>query len=70
LLEPAAAAFAATNANSSDLSSVREAHRAATDASDMSTFEHWDAEFHDRIFACSRNELLKEIHNLVRSLRY
>jgi DNA-binding FadR family transcriptional regulator len=69
LLEPAAAAFAATNANSSDLSSVREAHRAATDTSDTSTFEHWGAEFHDRIFACSRNELLKEIHNLVRILR-
>ena len=33
------------------------------------TFEHWDAEFHHRIFACSRNEFLKEIHNLMRILR-
>jgi DNA-binding FadR family transcriptional regulator len=69
LLEPAAAAFAATNANSSELSSVREAHHAAIDAKDLATFERWDAEFHERILACSRNELLKEIHNLVRILR-
>jgi DNA-binding FadR family transcriptional regulator len=69
LLEPAAAAFAATNANTSELSAVGEAHRAATEATDMPAFEQWDAEFHHRIFACSRNEFLKEIHNLMRILR-
>jgi DNA-binding FadR family transcriptional regulator len=69
LLEPAAAAFAATNASVGELNAVREAYQAATDALDMPNFEQWDAEFHHRIFACSRNEFLKEIHNLMRVLR-
>jgi len=69
LLEPAAASFAATNANAGELNAVREAHQLATEALDMAAFEQWDAEFHHRIFACSRNEFLKEIHNLMRILR-
>ena len=69
LLEPAAAAFAATNARSNELNAVREAHQFAIESKDMPAFERWDAEFHERIFSCSRNELLKEIHNLVRILR-
>ena len=69
LLEPAAAAFAATNASASEIEAVREAHLAACDAVDMPAFEHWDAEFHHRIFSCSRNEFLREIHNLMRVLR-
>ena len=69
LLEPAAAAFAAANAVAGELSAVREAHQFAIKSKDMPTFERWDAEFHERIFDCSRNELLKEIHNLVRILR-
>jgi DNA-binding FadR family transcriptional regulator len=69
LLEPAAAAFAATNASVGELNAVREAYQAATDALEMPAFEQWDAEFHHRIFACSRNEFLKEIHNLMRVLR-
>ena len=69
LLEPAAAAFAATNASAGELSAAREAHRSAIDSRDMPGFERWDAEFHQRIFACSRNDFLKEIHNLVRILR-
>jgi DNA-binding FadR family transcriptional regulator len=69
LLEPAAAAFAATNASKAKLASVEEAHQAALAAAEMPDFEHWDAEFHQRIFACSRNELLREIHNVLRVLR-
>jgi len=69
LLEPAAAAFAATNASAGELGAVREAHQMALECTDMATFEHWDAEFHHRIFACSRNELLKELHNVLRILR-
>ena len=69
LLEPAAAAFAATNASVAELNAVRDAHQAAGEALEMPAFEHWDAEFHHRIFACSRNEFLKEIHNLMRILR-
>jgi len=69
LLEPAAAGFAATNASGSELAAVREAHEAACAADPMPAFEHWDAELHHRIFACCRNEFLKDIHNLMRILR-
>jgi DNA-binding FadR family transcriptional regulator len=69
LLEPAAAAFAATGASVGDLESVAEAHRAACGTLDMPGFERWDAELHHRIFACSRNEFLKDIHDLMRMLR-
>jgi DNA-binding FadR family transcriptional regulator len=69
LLEPAAVAFAATHASDSELNAVRDAHRTAAEARDLATFEHWDAEFHQRIFACSRNDFLREIHNLVRIFR-
>src|SRR5882757_1687728 len=43
LLEPAAAAFAATNASAMELNAVREAHKIASESQDMPTFEHWDA---------------------------
>jgi DNA-binding FadR family transcriptional regulator len=69
LLEPAAAEFAAVNASIAELNLVRDAHQTAVESSDMPTFEHWDAEFHSRIFACSRNDFLKEIHNIMRILR-
>lgn len=69
LLEPAAAAFAATNASTGELNAVRDAYLMAVEAVEMPLFEQWDAEFHHRIFSCSRNEFLKEIHNLMRILR-
>ncbi|KAB2871195.1 MAG: FadR family transcriptional regulator [Bauldia sp.] len=69
LLEPTAAAFAATNASAGELGRVAEAHRQASAATEMPDFEHWDAELHHRVFACSRNELLREMHNVLRLLR-
>jgi DNA-binding FadR family transcriptional regulator len=69
LLEPAAAAFAATNANSAELAVIREAHEIACQSEDMPTFERWDAEFHHRIFAFCRNDFLREIHSLMRIIR-
>ena len=69
MLEPGAAGFAATNASASDIASVEDAHREACAASDMPEFERWDAEFHHRIVACSRNDLLKDFHDLLRALR-
>lgn len=69
LLEPAAAESAATTASAAEISAVREAHDAACNTTDLLEFEHWDAELHHRIFGCCRNELLREIHNLLRVLR-
>jgi DNA-binding FadR family transcriptional regulator len=69
LLEPTAAAFAATNASAAELGKVALAHREASAATDLADFERWDAELHHRVFACSRNDLLREIHNVLRILR-
>lgn len=70
LIEPAAAAVAALSATLADLAAVEEAHRAAEAATDMPSFEACDAELHHRVFACCRNELLKELHNLLTVLRH
>ena len=69
LLEPAAAGFAATNASASALAAIAEAHQRATDATEMPEFETWDAEFHHQIFTCTRNDLLREFHLVLRVLR-
>jgi DNA-binding FadR family transcriptional regulator len=69
LLEPAAASFAATSASVGELNAIQEAHDGACEALDMPSFERWDAAFHQRIFFCTRNNFLREIHNLVQVLR-
>lgn len=69
LLEPATAAAAATTASDAQLEAIRQAHQEAVSATDMPTFEDRDADFHQGIFDCTRNELLKEIHDLLRQLR-
>jgi DNA-binding FadR family transcriptional regulator len=69
IFEPRAAALAATNASADNLSEIAAAHAASIDALDMETFEHWDAELHQRIFAGSRNELLNHLHEILRLIR-
>ena len=69
LLEPSAAASAALNASSSELDAVRIACDNAEAATELAEFEYWDAEFHHRLMTCSRNELLREFHNILRILR-
>lgn len=69
LLEPAAAAFAATNASAAELAAIARAHDSAVAATAMPDFEAWDAEFHHLVFACTRNDLLRELHAILRVLR-
>lgn len=69
LLEPAAASLAATNASVPELAAIESAHRKAIAATEMPEFEQWDTEFHQLVFDCSRNELLREFHNVLRVLR-
>lgn len=69
LIEPSAAENAATNASFSELQRVRDAHERALEATDVRTFEEWDAEFHRRIFACCGNSLLKDINDLIGIVR-
>lgn len=69
ILEPRATALAATNASASDLHEIAAAHAAAVEALETETFEHWDAELHQRIFVGSRNELLNHLHEVLRLIR-
>ena len=69
IFEPRAAALAATNASVSEIHEVAIAHAAAVEAVDIETFEHWDAELHQRIFSASRNELLNHLHEILRLIR-
>jgi DNA-binding FadR family transcriptional regulator len=69
IFEPRAAALAATYASAGDLKEISAAHAASASALDMETFEHWDAELHQRIFSGSRNELLSHLHEILRVIR-
>lgn len=69
ILEPRAAAMAATNARASDLHDIATAHAASLEALDMEAFERCDAAFHQRILAGSRNELLNHLHVILRLIR-
>ena len=54
---------------SSDLLAIGEAHQRATDAHQTDDFEHWDTQFHHRIFAATRNELLASVHHILQVIR-
>lgn len=69
LVEPQAAAMAATNASTSEIDAIAEAHHLATDAQETDLFEKWDTEFHQRVFAAARNELLMSFHDILRVIR-
>jgi DNA-binding FadR family transcriptional regulator len=69
IFEPRAAALAATNASAGDLGAIAAAYDASVEAVEIETFEHWDAELHQRIFAGSRNELLNHLHEILRLIR-
>jgi DNA-binding FadR family transcriptional regulator len=68
IIEPQAAAITAKNADSSDLQAIAEAHFHATKALQTDEFEHWDSQFHQRLFAATRNELLLSIHSMLQSV--
>ncbi len=69
IVEPQAASAAASNASSSDLAGIREAHEKAVSCLETDLFEGWDAEFHKRIFASTRNEFLTSLHDILRVIR-
>jgi DNA-binding FadR family transcriptional regulator len=69
MVEPHAAAAAAVNATTADLAKIREAHDDASRETDPGSFEKLDAEFHVRIFAATRNELLLSLHDILRVIR-
>ena len=69
IVEPQAAAIAAKNASSSDLLAIAEAHKRASEAHENDEFERWDTQFHQGIFAATRNELLVSVHDILQVIR-
>jgi DNA-binding FadR family transcriptional regulator len=69
IVEPQAAAIAAKNASVSDLQAIADAHQQATHALQTDEFEHWDTQFHQRLFTATRNELLVGIHSILQLIR-
>ena len=69
IIEPRAAALAATNASAGDLNEIAAIHSASVEALEMETFERWDAELHQKIFAATRNDLLNHLHEMLRMIR-
>jgi len=69
IIEPEATAAAATNARSSDLTAIRQAHENACGEREFAAFGHWDMEFHKRIFASTRNDFLTNLHDILMIIR-
>lgn len=69
IVEPHAAAVAATTASSADLDLIAEAHDRAAAEQSTDHFEQLDALFHQRIFAAARNELMMSLHDILRMIR-
>jgi DNA-binding FadR family transcriptional regulator len=69
IFEPRATALTAANASASELREIAAVYESSLVALEMESFEHWDAELHQRIFAASRNELLNHLHEILRLIR-
>jgi DNA-binding FadR family transcriptional regulator len=69
IIEPKAAALAATKSNLADLNAIAVAHEKAVGAEGFEPFEQCDAAFHELVFAASRNELLASLHTILRFIR-
>jgi DNA-binding FadR family transcriptional regulator len=69
MIEPPATAMAATNASVAEIDAIRDAHEHACAVPDMVEFEHWDMEFHRRIFEATRNEFLANLHEILAIIR-
>jgi DNA-binding FadR family transcriptional regulator len=69
IIEPRAAALAATNASADALKEIAAVHSASIAACEVQAFELCDAELHQKIFAATRNDLLNYLHEMLRLIR-
>jgi DNA-binding FadR family transcriptional regulator len=52
-----------------DIAGIAEAHEEASKSLHMEVLERWDAEFHKRIFASTRNEFLIRLLDILSLIR-
>ncbi|MFC3226316.1 FadR/GntR family transcriptional regulator [Marinibaculum pumilum] len=65
LLEPHAAAMAASRAGPAELAAIRRAVEGMEAADTVETFEHWDGRFHKGVMDACRNGLLTHIASII-----
>jgi DNA-binding FadR family transcriptional regulator len=58
IIEPRAAALAASRANAADLAAISKALAESLAAASLTEFEQWDAQLHLAIFLATKNEVL------------
>lgn len=69
ILEPQAAALAATRASAEDLAAIEAALRRSVLAKGTAEFEHWDAALHLAIFRATKNSLLVDYCEAITAIR-
>ena len=70
MLEPQAAAAAATTASARDIEAMLDADHHAAASFDLETYEFWDNEFHRRIYSGTRNEFLINLFGVLSIVRH
>jgi DNA-binding FadR family transcriptional regulator len=69
ILEPRAAALAASRAGAGDLAAIEEAYRHSVAARGLAEFEHWDGELHLAIAVATRNGLIADYARALNEVR-
>jgi len=69
-IEPHSAEAAARNASSAELEAIVEADAKCAEATDLVKYEHWDSQFHKRIYQAAHNAFLTDFFDLLSIIRY
>jgi len=69
IVEPRAAALAASRFTAADLEVIEEALRSSIAAKGIAEFEHWDGKLHLAIAAASKNQLLADYCRAINEVR-
>ena len=69
-IEPHCAEAAARNASSAELEAILEADTKCAEATDLVKYEHWDSQFHKRIYQAAHNAFLTDFFDLLSIIRY
>lgn len=69
-IEPHSAEAAARNASSDELEAILEAGARCEEATDLVKYEHWDSQFHKRIYQAANNAFLTDFFDLMSIIRY
>lgn len=69
IIEPQAAAMAASRASAADLDAIEEALHHSLATTGLAEFEHWDGQLHLRIFRGTKNSVLVDYCQAINAIR-